>query len=271
MPTTYAHYRLGEAVRKRVPKSVQNIINEAPELFHLGVHGPDCLFYYNPLMKTKAGEIGTAKHLETGKMVFGNAALILQDSEEKIKHHSYVYGYLCHFAMDYICHGYIGQQMEKTGLSHYEIEAEYDRRLLVTDGYENPVKVCVTRHIHPSMENASIIADFYDGVTKKQMFQASRRMVFFLNLLRAPSAFGRKLLFGAMKLVGMYEKMHGLVMNYQENEQCMETTNELVERFSKAVTVAVELITEYETYLQQGGVLSDTFCYNFESKRMESI
>ena len=36
-----------------------------------------------------------------------------------------------------------------------------------------------------------------------------------------------------------------------------------------AVETAARLITEYERFFAQGGALSDTFCYNFESERVE--
>ena len=271
MPTTYAHYRLGEEVRKKVSSSVQEIINNNLQLFHFGVHGPDHLFYYNPLRGTWVGRIGSKTHEEPAKKIFTRAARVIYKSDNRNAHSAYVYGYLCHFAMDYVCHGYIGEQMEEKGLSHYEIEAEYDRRLLTIDGYTNPVEVCVTNHLCPSIENAKVITDFYEGITVKQVYQSLKGMSFYLNLLRAPSKGMRRLLFMAMKMVGMYKKMGGLVMNYEEDPKCSETTDELVKRFRLSVELAIELITEYERYLQQGGALSDTFCYNFESERCESV
>lgn len=266
MPTTYAHYRLGEEVRKILPEDLQNKIVQNLELFHIGVHGPDNMFYYNPLQHNKVGELGTLIHEEAGRKFFSKAARVIHKCEKKAEHRSYIYGYLCHFAMDYICHGYVGKQMEEKGLSHYEIEAEYDRRLLLMDGYEKPVEVCVTKHLYPSIENAEVIADFYEDISIKQTLRSLKGMIFFLNLLRAPSANKRKFVFGAMKAAGMYQKMSGLVMNYEENPLCMETTDELVRRFPMAVELAVKLILEYEKYLQQGGTLPDTFSYNFESE-----
>lgn len=269
MPTTYAHFRLGEEVRKRVSMTAQDSINQNLELFQTGVHGPDHLFYYNPLSPSRIGQIGSRIHDESGRKFFTKAARVIHKSQNKDAHRAYIYGYLCHFALDYVCHGYVGEQMEKTGLSHYEIEAEYDRRLLIMDGYDKPVWVCVTKHLHPSWENAEVIADFYEEVSVKQVYQSLKGMVFFLNLLRAPSKGKRKFVFGAMKAVGIYKKMHGLVMNYEENPQCTETTDEMVRRFEPAVCLAAKLIEEYETYLKQGGTLSETFAYNFESERVE--
>ena len=252
-------------------ESVQKIINDNQELFHFGVHGPDHFFYYNPLMKTAVGKIGSIIHEEPAKKFFTRAARMIHGCNDKEAHLAYAYGYLCHFAMDYVCHGYIGEQMEEKGLSHYEIEAEYDRRLLVMDGYDNPVQICVTGHMQPSMYNARVIADFYEGVSVKQIYKSLKGMLLYLNILRAPKKCLRSLLFMGMKLVGMYKKMGGLVMNYKENPKCSETTDELVRRFDEAVELAVPLITEYEKYVKQGGVLSDTFCYNFESERIQTV
>lgn len=270
MPTTYAHYRLGENVRKILPEHLQQLINKNEELFHIGVHGPDHMFYYNPVISTKVGKTGSRIHKEPGKKFFAAAAQVIHKCEKKEAHLAFAYGYLCHFAMDYVCHGYVGEQMEEKGLSHYEIEAEYDRRLLTMDGHTKPVEICVTKHVHPTVANAEVIADFYEEISVKQTFHSLKGMVFFLNLLRAPSALKRSLVLGAMKVVGMYEKMSGLVMNYEENPLCTETTDEMVRRFSVAVELAAELIQEYEGYLEYGGKLSEPFSYNFESMYVES-
>ena len=139
MPTTYAHYRLGEMVRKKLPEHMQQLIDRNEELFNIGVHGPDNMFYYNPVISSKVGKVGSRIHEEAGKVFFTKAAGVIHKCDKKEAHRSYIYGYLCHFALDYMCHGYVGEQMEEKGLSHYEIEAEYDRRLLIMDGYENPV------------------------------------------------------------------------------------------------------------------------------------
>jgi len=269
MPTTYAHYRLGEAVREQLPDTVKDIIDTNTELFHFGVHGPDHFFYYNPLMKTKVGLIGTQIHEEPAKKFFAKAARMIYKCGNKEAHMAYAYGYLCHFAMDYVCHGYIAEQMEEKGLSHYTIEAEYDRRLLIMDGHDKPVQVCTTNHLRPSMENARIIADFYQGVSVKQVYRSLNGMLLYLNVLRAPHKVLRKLLFLGMRMAGMYQSMSGLVMNYEEDRKCSGTTDELVRRFDEAAELAGKLIVEYEKYIRQGGALPETFCYNFESGRCE--
>ena len=72
-----------------------------------------------------------------------------------------------------------------------------------------------------------------------------------------------------MKLTGFYETLHGLIINYKANPLCKESTQWLMEHFDEAVALAVNLIVEYEKYLQTGGTLSEKFSYDFESEKKE--
>ena len=51
MPSTYAHYRFGQEVLKELPNDIKKIIIENKELYDIGLHGPDILFYYLPCTK----------------------------------------------------------------------------------------------------------------------------------------------------------------------------------------------------------------------------
>lgn len=268
MPTTYAHYRLGDEVAKKLPASAKETVSAYRGLFDIGVHGPDIFFYHNPILKSDLVRLGEQMHHESGSTFFKRAASVIRKNDQKEAHKAYMYGFLCHFAMDVTCHGYIGEMIKKTGIGHFEIEAEYDRELLQKDGYE-AVSKCLTHHLHATDEHASVISDFWKEVSVKQTKQTLKRMIFFLNVLRAPSRIKRTVLFGLMKLVGFYESLHGLVINYKENPICRESTDWLMEHFDTAVSLAVELITEYEVYLKTGGVLSETFSYDFESEKKE--
>lgn len=267
MPTTYAHYRLGDAVAKKLPDSAKKTVAENRQLFDIGVHGPDIFFYHNPIMKDDIVKIGQQMHKEAGAAFFAGVPSVVHKSKNKEAHKAFLYGFLCHFAMDVTCHGYIDSRIEKTGVGHYEIEAEYDRALLEADGYE-AVSKCLTGHLHATAKNAAVIADFWKEVSTKQVKQTLKRMIFFLNVLRAPSPVKRKVLFILLKIAGKYESMHGLVINYQENPASKETTQWLLDHFDAAAELAVSLICEYEVYLQKGGKLSDTFSYNFSTVKM---
>ena len=70
MPSTYAHYRFGQEVLKELPNDIKKIIIENKELYDIGLHGPDLLFYYLPLKTNEINSIGYNMHEKTGKEVF---------------------------------------------------------------------------------------------------------------------------------------------------------------------------------------------------------
>ena len=49
MPSTYAHYRLGQKVLDNLTGGIKSTILNHKELYDIGLHGPDILFYYKPL------------------------------------------------------------------------------------------------------------------------------------------------------------------------------------------------------------------------------
>ena len=62
MPTTYAHYKFGKEVISALPRPLQNSIEKNRELFDMGLHGPDLLFYYRPAVKNAVNKQGYELH-----------------------------------------------------------------------------------------------------------------------------------------------------------------------------------------------------------------
>ena len=46
MPSTYAHFRAGQRLRARLTGTPKAAVEAHPELYNIGLHGPDILFYY---------------------------------------------------------------------------------------------------------------------------------------------------------------------------------------------------------------------------------
>ncbi|MEI3290100.1 MAG: GrpB family protein [Faecalibacillus faecis] len=132
-PSTYAHYRFGQEVLKELPNDIKKIIIENKELCDIGLHGPDLLFYYLPLKTNEINSIGYNMHEKTGKEVFDTFRKMMT-SKKQINHYlAYYYGFICHFALDATCHGYIEKRIHESGVSHGEIEVEFDRFLMIED------------------------------------------------------------------------------------------------------------------------------------------
>ncbi|MFI3213381.1 MAG: zinc dependent phospholipase C family protein [Eubacteriales bacterium] len=270
MPTTYAHFKLGENAKKDCSPRVKKAIEAYPELFSIGLHGPDILFYYKALQKHPVNHLGHVIHGRSGYDFFAKSREILEQGKNNENEYdeaqlSYILGVIGHFSLDVICHGYIGEEISRTGISHAEIEMEFDRRMMVDDGL-NPVSHKVTGHLVASSENARVIKDFYEGITQEEMLTSLRSMRFFLDFLVAPYAIKRNIITGALKLAGKYESMGGLMISLIRNPKCNGSTEKLLELHKKASKLAVRLMDEYLDVLDNEGTFDHIYGYNFETK-----
>lgn len=99
MPSTYAHYRLGQQVRRELEGNERKIIEKYPQLYLIGLHGPDILFYYKPLRPNPVNQIGYDLHGHSGKEFFERAKNIINSQKEKEPFLAYTYGVLNHLRL----------------------------------------------------------------------------------------------------------------------------------------------------------------------------
>lgn len=269
MPSTYAHLRFGKEVKEFVFPEGKKVIEEYPELFLIGLHGPDILFYYHPLFPNRINAIGYGTHEKSGKEFFENAARVIKKNKGNAAYLSYIYGFICHFVLDVRCHRYIDEKIAESGVSHAEIEVEFDRELMVRDGFD-PITRVLTNHINPSDFNAGIISAFFEGTTEKQVKKALKGMIFNNNLLIAPSHIKRWFVSLLLKISGNYKEMHGLMVNFEKNPQCEDSTEKLTNLYIGAVPNAAQLIREFYEYLNELGSLNMLYQYSFGSKLIEN-
>ena len=62
MPSTYAHYRLGKEVIQKLDPDLRAIAEGHRQLYDIGLHGPDILFYYDALHRNPTSQIGFDMH-----------------------------------------------------------------------------------------------------------------------------------------------------------------------------------------------------------------
>ena len=62
MPTTYAHDLFGKKIYHKLPKEMQMVIQRNVNLYRIGLHGPDILFYH--MLKPKVSTTGIRMHKE---------------------------------------------------------------------------------------------------------------------------------------------------------------------------------------------------------------
>ena len=261
MPSIYAHYRFGKDVYKKLPESIRREIRKYPDLYKIGLHGPDILFYYKPLWKNPVSSLGHRIHERPGYEFFERGRRLIKAGEgEK----AYLYGFLCHYLLDSDCHGYVYEKMEESGICHTEIETEFDRFLMERDGLD-PVRHPLTEHINPSRKNAAAIAPFFQGVTAAQVEKALRSVRWYQSLLLAPGRFKRCVVDAGMKLAGKsYPDLRGMMMNHERNPECAGSSEKLFRGYQEALEEAALLIPAYGQALRTGEELPERYQRNFE-------
>ncbi|MGN0598859.1 MAG: zinc dependent phospholipase C family protein [Oscillospiraceae bacterium] len=269
MPSTYAHYRFGREVFSKLPKEIKKTISKEQDLFNIGLHGPDLLFYYHPLAANSVNSKGYGMHSEAGIKFFRCAAEEIMFRRFSPAYLAYAYGVICHFALDRECHGYIDEKIAESGVSHAEIEVEFDRRLMINDGL-NPITHTLTEHIIPDKRSARVISRFYNGVSPKCIYQSMQSYVFYNRLLLAPNMLKRNVIYGILKISGHYDDMHGLIVNYKANPKCRDSNKELALRYGKALNKAIMLISEFEESAKGVKPWNDLYNYTFGSEYKEN-
>lgn len=250
MPTTYAHYRFGKDVISTLPRPLEKAVENNRELFDIGLHGPDILFYYQALKSNPVSQQGYELHDKLADEFFLHAADIIANAENTAAARAYIYGFICHFALDSECHKYIEKMIQVSGITHSELEMEFDRFLLEED-FIRPETYFAAKHISPSMENAQVIAPFFEDLPAETVKKSLSSMITYHKLLLAPKAAKRKFLFGAMRVLGKYDSMHGMVMSETANLECQEYCQLLRKLYAGAVPIAAGLIIKFQKLLFQ--------------------
>jgi hypothetical protein len=262
MPATYAHYTFGQEVLKLLDGDLKESINKNIDLYNIGLHGPDILFYYNPLKSNEISKMGHTLHSMTANYFFENARKVISSCEDYDAACAYVSGFICHFMLDTQCHPYI-RQKESNELTHGDIETEFDRMFMIQNKL-NPLSFKPTSHIAPNAEIAEVISWFFNGITKKDIFESLKSMKFYLNLLVAPGHFKRFVILASLKLTGNYKGMSGLIMKYEPLDKSNEINDKLYDLFLEGIKPAADIIKEFINNIKGNEKLNERFNRNFE-------
>ncbi|MDD5968676.1 MAG: zinc dependent phospholipase C family protein [Anaerostipes sp.] len=265
MPSNYAHYSFGKQVYQKQPAFIKKIIHDHLDLYLIGLHGPDIFFYYHPLSTHPINQMGNNMHDQSGLSFFGPACDLIRQQKQTAKQHAmlaYILGFLCHFSLDTCCHSYIEKKILSSHISHTEIEAEFDRYLMVQEGYP-PLKHHLTTHIRPTRKNTATIASFFPMVSQQQVSHSLITMIFCDHLLLAPHEWKRKLLYSGMKFFGKYESLHGMIINRSPNPHCKDSCMRLEKLMDSAIPLCLKLTENLMEHLNHYVPLDQEFLQTF--------
>ncbi|MBO4887296.1 MAG: zinc dependent phospholipase C family protein [Firmicutes bacterium] len=276
MPTTYTHYRFGHDVESRLAPRYHSVIESYQELFDAGLHGPDLLFYYHALSSNDVIRLGNELHTKSGRSFFERAGEIVKESPCGA-HIAYVFGFLCHFALDRTAHAYIEKFIEETGVSHFAIEAELDRYFLLKDG-KDPFHGRLTQHIVPRDRNARVIADFFPPatpvptenglvITPEIIRTAMQEFIRYLDLLICGSNVKRNFLYKTLDLAH-HEGFKDLIISEEPIPACEKSNQDLDRIYEASIDDAVRLIQEFPGTIAGKRPWNELYSYNFEGERL---
>lgn len=260
MPAGYTHLDFGKQVLKTLEPEVQEMIKKYIDFYDIGVHGPDILFYHQPLKDNDVKNLGYRMHRELSYDFFVRSKKIIKESPHKEASLVYILGFITHFTLDSECHGYVGEVEKNKNLTHSEIESEFDRELLIVNGLD-PLTTSLTSHVHPSHKVDKIIAPFF-RLQPQDIDKSLKGMLTYLGFLLAPGKVKRTFILLVMRVAGIYQGYKGLMINYEKNLICEDDIQELISRKDNAVIIAKSLIDDYLKHLDDQE-LSERFRRNY--------
>ena len=104
-----------------------------------------------------------------------------------------------------------------------------------------------------------MISRFFEGIGEAKIYQAMKDMVRYLNLLVLPGREKRGIVLRILKISGHYESKHGLIINYEKNPACADSTEKLIRLYQKAAELAVELIDGFPAVVRGEAELPEIF------------
>lgn len=260
MPAVYAHYRMGMALLPTMPADVRRTIQRFRRLFDVGLHGPDILFYLNPIIRTNVGALGSKFHSQTGREFFQRTCRIarLEKSEAA---QAYLYGVLCHYVLDSACHPFVIGQVARGVAVHTRIEAEFDRFLLETDGKLPPEAQDLSGHLQLTYGECETVAKFYPGITTRNVQDCIRNMTAVLKLFATPDGARRTVLRKGLSLFGPRAK--GLLTPTAPDPVCRRLDRPLLELYDKAIADFPIYLNQLQAHLTYNGLFEEEFTKTF--------
>lgn len=245
MPAGYAHLRFGNDILKAAPTALKQIIYRSKRLFDIGLYGPDPLLFYRPYLKNKVSDLGSKLHKYTGKHFFTQAVATAKNALNPAAI-AYLYGFLCHFALDSCCHPYV-EEKTADGVAHTEIETSFDRFLMLRDGVD-PQKTNPYAAGAISWENAAVLAPFFPVLSRKQILEAAQSMARYGGLLLKCSKLKNRYPRPVQAILG--SSLSGLMMTDSQNPRCADSDARLWLLYQKAVDTGNQLLLELDGYLK---------------------
>lgn len=253
MPSAYAHYRFGREALSRLPRDLSRMLQRFPQLYNMGLQGPDFFFYHNPLMHTATGALASHYHSQSGKEFFENSLRILKGSPSEGAR-AYLYGVLGHYCLDSVCHPTVKAIAAEGKIGHMELETEFDRFLFEKDGKLPADTQSMARYLKLTRGECVTVAQFYPPAAPGAVNASVRHMAWVDRLATAKN---RKL---AAALMGVGGEIGRQMVKAQfANENCSHLDEPLLALYTQALETYPVLAAQLTEAMEKGTPLDDAF------------
>ena len=262
MPSTYSHYRFGKEVLPLLPDSVQALVNKYRELYDIGLHGADICLYYEPMSFNAVKKTSFAVHKEYGDELFSRMAPRIREADDPDAFKAYLIGFVCHYALDKVCHPYVEKIHSLQQVSHTELETDLDRNWMLQDGLDPMVHFPIV-HINPSDFNSKIIQGFFDNLSVGEVQACLQGMIDVTKFFHAPTEERLQELYQLLRENNCFGPMHGLIMKANQSPYSPQYYSLFQRLYDEAVPLAVKLINNYVDHLNNGTEFVPEFHFTF--------
>lgn len=240
----------------RMPADVRRTAKRHRRLFDVGLHGPDLFFFYRPVFKNQINRMGSKFHRQTGREFFSRVCrnLRLEPSEEG---QAYLYGVLCHYALDSHCHPFIIEKSRDGILDHSQIETEFDRFLMVLDGIRPPKEMRLTKHMQLTGQECGVVSRFYPGMQANHIRESLKGMVSIRKTLELPDGPMRSAVIGTMSANS--STFRNMVVKPEPDPMCEALNVPLMERYQQAETEFPGMLLQLGAHLTYNAPLGEEF------------
>ncbi len=179
MPTTYTHDLFGKKVYRQLPEEIRKVIRKNGDLFRIGLHGPDILFY--DLTDLSVSSIGVEMHsMPAASFFLRGMSMVRPRDDERLL--AYLLGFGCHYLLDSVCHPYVEDMAKAKVITHTLLEKEFDRTLMLETN-KNPYHFYPSDCIVPKVSYARVIRKMFPGLGTRDILVSLRMMKFLTNAM----------------------------------------------------------------------------------------
>ena len=265
MPTTYTHDYFGKVVYRSMPSEMKELVRQNGEIYRIGLHGPDILFYYM-LSKNPVSKYGVKLHGLP-------AADFFEKGMEKVRKtkdpelFAYLLGFGCHYILDSTCHPYVRQLDREGRISHTLVEKEFDRFLMEKTG-KNPYRYHPSDAITAKRHYAEVIHRAIPQVSAFNIWVSMRMQKRLTNLMVCDDG-GRKRKLAKRILSPFGSRAEGVLdylMTPMAPENLSEELSTLCELFDQAAREAPPALNELWELSSQDKKLSPRWMFNYSGE-----